>query len=109
LYFVKACVPREPTGGGSKATDAVVAPCAIVTPVIVGAPATTIEVAVVEVIAFDALDGVEVPTEFVAVTTNVYGLTDGAVAPAGGENVIGLLFPLTVNAVATPPMYKVAV
>jgi hypothetical protein len=69
LYFVKACVPAEP--GAVRATDAVVAPCAIVTPVIVGAPAKTIDVAVLEVIAFDALDGVEVPTEFVAVTTNV--------------------------------------
>jgi hypothetical protein len=65
---------------------------------------------VFEEIAFDALDGVDVPTELVAVTTNVYRLLpDGAVAPAGGENVIGLLVPLTVNAVATPSMYKVAV
>jgi hypothetical protein len=46
----------------------------------------------------------------VAVTTNVYRLLpDGAVAPVGGEKVIGLLLPVTVNAVATPSMYKVAV
>jgi hypothetical protein len=89
--------------------EALVEPSAIVTLSIVGALANTIEVAVVEDIALDWLDGFEVPTELVAVTTNVYGLTFGMVAPDGCEKVIGLLVPLTLKAVATPPMNRVAV
>jgi hypothetical protein len=69
LYFANAWVPTDV--GAVSAIEALVAPCAIVTPVIVGALANVIEVAVFEVIALEALDGVEVPTEFVAVTTNV--------------------------------------
>jgi hypothetical protein len=109
LYFANACVPT--VVGAVSTMEALVEPAVTVTVSILGALGKVIEVETFEEIAgVDWLDGLEVPTELVAVTTNVYGLLpEGTGAPAGFENVSGLLLPLTVNAVATPPMYKVAV